>query len=193
MTAMLQWKFTPDPNIARKLMTVTCNFTLSGVTGGVVAGNPGAPPPPPPGVAGGVSGGVSGGVAGGVQGGVFGAEVSGPVLGGIVSGTSFGLPGNMWPTNAVRVGGNIAAPVRTYNVPAAYPSLAQTVRVQGMVIVEVLIGEDGSVQGGRILRSIPLLDQAAMEAVQQWRFQPTLLNGVAIPVIMTTTVNFTLQ
>jgi protein TonB len=61
------------------------------------------------------------------------------------------------------------------------------------VIVEVLIGTDGKVEQTKILRSIPMLDQAAIDAVRQWEFTPTLLNGVAKKVIMTVTVNFTLQ
>ena len=74
-----------------------------------------------------------------------------------------------------------------------YPSIAQSARVQGVVIVEATIGPDGRVAEARVLRSIPLLDQAALDAVKQWVFTPTLLNGTAVPVIMTVTVNFTLQ
>ena len=55
------------------------------------------------------------------------------------------------------------------------------------------IGPDGRVQDVRVLRSIPLLDAAAIEAVKQWQYTPTLLNGVPVPVIMTVTVNFTLR
>ena len=97
------------------------------------------------------------------------------------------------PPPPVRVGGQIKAPVRVKNVNPVYPSIAQSARVQGVVIIEATIGADGSVQNARVLRSIPLLDQAAMEAVKQWQFTPTLLNGVPVPVIMTVTVQFTLQ
>ena len=55
------------------------------------------------------------------------------------------------------------------------------------------IGPNGKVQNARVLRSIPLLDQAALDAVKQWEYTPTLLNGVPVPVIMTVTVQFTLQ
>jgi periplasmic protein TonB len=65
--------------------------------------------------------------------------------------------------------------------------------VQGVVIVEARIEPDGRVSNARILRSIPLLDQAALDAVRQWVYTPWLLNGQPIPVIMTTTVNFSLQ
>jgi protein TonB len=65
--------------------------------------------------------------------------------------------------------------------------------VQGVVILEAVIGEDGTVQNVRVLRSKPLLDDAAVEAVRQWRFTPTLLNGQPVPVVMTVTVAFTLN
>ena len=71
--------------------------------------------------------------------------------------------------------------------------VAQQARVQGVVILEARIEADGTVSSARVLRSIPLLDQAAIDAVRQWEFTPTLLNGVPIPVIMTTTVNFRLE
>jgi protein TonB len=65
--------------------------------------------------------------------------------------------------------------------------------VQGIVIIEATIGTDGRVTNARVLKSIPLLDQAALDAVKQWQYTPTMLNNVPVPVIMTVTVNFTLQ
>jgi TonB family protein len=97
------------------------------------------------------------------------------------------------PQMPVRVGGAIRAPQRIFNVDPVYPAVAQNARVQGVVILEVTIGTTGHVEGARILRGVPLLDQAALDAVQQWQYTPTLLNGVAVPVIMTVTVNFALQ
>ena len=97
------------------------------------------------------------------------------------------------PTAPVRVGGNIKPPTKTRDVRPVYPPIAQSARVSGMVIVEATIGADGKVKDAKVLRSIPLLDQAAIDAVKQWQFTPTLLNGVPVPVIMTVTVNFTLQ
>jgi TonB family protein len=97
------------------------------------------------------------------------------------------------PPGAVRVGGNIRTPTKIVDVRPVYPPIAQSARVRGMVIAEVLVGTDGTVRDAKILRSIPLLDQAALDAVRQWQFTPTLLNGQAVPVIMTVTVNFTLQ
>jgi protein TonB len=82
--------------------------------------------------------------------------------------------------------------VKTRDVSPVYPSIAQSARVQGVVIIEATIGPDGLVQNARVLRSIPLLDDAALSAVRQWEFTPTLLNGSPVPVIMTVTVNFQL-
>ena len=93
----------------------------------------------------------------------------------------------------MRVGGNIKPPQKVKHVNPVYPPIAQSARVQGIVIIEATIGPSGSVQDARVLRSIPLLDAAALEAVKQWTFTPTLLNGVPVPVIMTVTVQFTLQ
>jgi periplasmic protein TonB len=93
----------------------------------------------------------------------------------------------------VRVGGAIRQPQKIRDAAPAYPAIAQAARVQGIVIIEATIGADGQVVNARILRSVPLLDEAALEAVRQWQYTPTLLNGVPVPVIMTVTVQFTLQ
>ena len=132
----------------------------------------------------GLEGGVSGGVEGGVPGGV---------VGGVVGGLPEAPPPPPPPQAPVRVGGNIKPPTKTRDVKPVYPAIAQSARVQGVVIIEATIGPDGKVKDAKVLRSIPLLDQAALDAVKQWEFTPTLLNGVPVPVIMTVTVNFTLQ
>lgn len=93
----------------------------------------------------------------------------------------------------VRVGGNIRVPTKTRDSKPEYPPIAQSARVQGVVILEAIIGEDGNIANARVMRSIPLLDAAALSAVSQWQFTPTHLNGQPVPVIMTVTVNFTLQ
>ena len=93
----------------------------------------------------------------------------------------------------VRVGGAIKPPTKVKNVNPVYPPIAQSARVQGVVIIEATIGVDGKVQDAKVLRSIPLLDAAALDAVKQWVYTPTTLNGQPVPVIMTVTVNFTLQ
>ncbi len=93
----------------------------------------------------------------------------------------------------LRVGGQILAPRKTRNVQPVYPQIAQSARVQGRVIIEATIDREGRVADARMLRSIPLLDQAALDAVRQWEYEPTLLNGVTVPVIMTVTVTFSLE
>lgn len=93
----------------------------------------------------------------------------------------------------VPVGGQIREPRRLTYVPPMYPTIAQTAKVEGMVILEAIIDETGVVRDVRVLRSIPLLDRAAVDAVSRWRYLPTTLNGVAVPVIMTVTVSFTLR
>ena len=97
------------------------------------------------------------------------------------------------PPAPVRVGGAIRQPTKTKDARPVYPPIAQSARVQGVVIIEAIIGPDGRVQEAKVLRSIPLLDAAALDAVRQWQYTPTLLNGIPVPVIMTVTVNFTLQ
>jgi protein TonB len=93
----------------------------------------------------------------------------------------------------VRLSSGIQGPTKIKDVPPTYPRVAQAARVQGVVIIEATIGPTGRVQDARILRSIPLLDAAALEAVRQWQYAPTLLNGVPVSVLMTITVNFTLR
>ena len=93
----------------------------------------------------------------------------------------------------MRVGGDIKQPQKRRDVKPVYPPIAQSARVQGLVIIEATIGPDGRVRDAKVLRGVPLLNDAALEAVRQWQYTPTLLNGVPVPVIMTVTVTFTLQ
>lgn len=97
------------------------------------------------------------------------------------------------PRAPVPVGGKIRPPAKVRDVSPVYPPLALSARVQGVVIIEATIGVAGDVLSARVLRSIPLLDEAALAAVRQWRYTPTLLNGTPVPVVMTVTVNFQLQ
>ena len=130
--------------------------------------------------------GVEGGVPGGVEGGV---------PGGVVGGVVGGLPDAPPPPRqqAVRVGGQIKEPKKLKAVNPEYPAIAKQARVQGVVILECTISPQGRVTDVKVLRGIPLLDQAAVDAVRQWVYTPTLLNGVPVPVIMTVTVNFKLS
>jgi protein TonB len=74
-----------------------------------------------------------------------------------------------------------------------YPPEAYAERVRGVVIVEITIGTDGKVQDAKVIKSIPLLNAAALACVRQWEFTPTLYNGIAVPVIMLVNVNFSMQ
>jgi protein TonB len=94
---------------------------------------------------------------------------------------------------AVRVSSGITAPTKIQDVAPVYPAIAQAARVEGLVIIEATIGVDGQVVNARVLRSVPLLDQAALQAVRQWRYTPTRLDGSPVAVIMTVTVNFQLR
>lgn len=97
------------------------------------------------------------------------------------------------PTPPIRLHSGMAAPRKIRDVMPMYPAMARTARVQGVVILEAVIDSSGRVESARVLRSISLLDDAALEAVRQWRFDPARLNGQPIPVVMTVTVNFSLQ
>ena len=148
------------------------------------------------GVAGGETGGVAGGVVGGVQGGVVGGVVGG-VLGGVPEPEAPPPPPPPTtqpaaPKGPVRVGGQIKEPSKVRNVPPAYPDIAKQARVQGVVVLEAVISPSGEVTNVRVLRGAPLLNDAAADAVRQWRYTPTLLNGQPVSVVMTVTVNFRL-
>jgi TonB family protein len=94
---------------------------------------------------------------------------------------------------AVRVGGDIKTPAKVHHVNPVYPQEAKDQGIAGVVIIEVLIDTQGEVRSTHVLRSIPALDQAALDAVKQWRWEPVDVDGRLIPVLMTVTVNFTLQ
>jgi periplasmic protein TonB len=121
-----------------------------------------------------------------------------PILGNVVIGDSAieppPPPAPVKSQGPVRPGGDIRQPERIRYVAPVYPPLAMSARVHGMVIIEAIISTDGRVQGARVLRSdSPLLNQAALDAVREWTYSPTLLNGVPVAVIMTVTVHFKLQ
>jgi len=136
---------------------------------------------------GGVVGGVPGGVAGGQLGGVLGG-----VLGG--TGTSAPIPPPQQPAakRIVRVGSNLKPPRQTYSVQPEYPILARQTHISGNVVVNAVIDEHGNVVGARALSGHPLLIPAALKAVLQWKYEPTLLNGTPVAVEMEVTVHFNL-
>ena len=102
-------------------------------------------------------------------------------------------PPPLQPTTPIRPHSGMQMPRKIVSVDPVYPAIARSARVEGIVILEAVLDTAGRVESVRVLRSIPLLDQAAVDAVRQWRFTPTLLNGVPVPVVMTVTVNFTLR
>jgi protein TonB len=127
---------------------------------------------------------LGGGVAGGVEGGV---------PGGVVGGVVGGLPDAAPRLGPVRVGGFVREPRKLRHVDPGYPDTARKARVQGIVIIEATIDTRGAVVDAKILRGVPILDQAALDAVRQWAYTPTLIDGVATPVVMTVTVSFRLR
>lgn len=92
-----------------------------------------------------------------------------------------------------RLGGDIKEPAKIHHVAPVYPQIALLSRVQGVVVLEATISETGTIENVRVLRSHALLERAAVEAVKQWRYTPSRLNGQPVPIIMTVTVNFTIE
>ncbi|HEY7171238.1 MAG TPA: energy transducer TonB [Vicinamibacterales bacterium] len=93
----------------------------------------------------------------------------------------------------VRLHSGMTAPRKVVDVPPNYPEIALRTRKDGIVIVEATIDERGNVIAAHVLRPAPLLDEAALAAVRQWKFTPAMLNGEPVPVVMTVTVNFQLR
>ena len=135
------------------------------------------------------------GVPGGIEDGVPGGVVGG-IVGGIVPATVIPPPPPPPPPVVrapVRVGGAITAPALLQRVEPEYPEIAVNALVQGVVILEATVGRDGRVEQVRVLRSIPLLDNAAVRAVKQWRYSPLLLNGSPERFVLTVTLSFSLS
>jgi protein TonB len=128
----------------------------------------------PPDMGAGIAGGVPGGVAGGSMGGV---------IGGVIGGAGSGGPPPPKPTaTRTRVGGAVQAAKLVNRVQPVYPPLARQTRISGTVKLHAIIGKDGNVQKLEVESGHPLLVQAALDAVRQWRYQPTLLNGEPVEV-----------
>ncbi len=120
---------------------------------------------------------------------VFGAAIL--VMGSLDAGGQ-GPPAPAQGSAPVTIGGDVQAPVKTRDVSPVYPPDAQARGIAGVVIVEIIVGVDGKVTEARVVRSIPELDEAALTAVRQWEFAPTLLNGKPTPIRMTVTIRFSL-
>lgn len=164
--ALRQWVYEPvvvDGKPVPMTFTVTVKFKLDDKKAEV----------------GGVVGGVEGGVAGGVEGGVAGG-VSGQDL-------------KEFEKGAVRAVGKIEPPKIVKEVAPVYPEIARKAQVEGTVILETKADEQGNIVDVRVLRSIPLLDMSAIEAVKQWKYEPLVIDGKPRPVIFTVTVRFLLD
>lgn len=126
--------------------------------------------------------------------GVRGVETG--VVGGIdLPGTGLAVEPPPPPTASrepIRLHAGMQAPRKTVNVPPRYPPHAQAAHVEGTVVLDAVIDPTGRVTDVRVTRSVNLLDQAAIDAVRQWRFTPTLLNGEPVSILLTVTVRFTL-
>ena len=138
--------------------------------------------------------GVVGGVPGGVPGGTLGGTLGG-VLGGVLSAAS--APPPPPPPKAatpkrIRVGGQVESARLIFQPKPEYPPLAKMARIQGTVRLEAIISKDGTIQDLKVVSGHPLLVKSALEAVQRWRYQPTLLNGDPVEVVTEIDVNFTL-
>ena len=137
-----------------------------------------------------------GGVPGGVPGGVIGGQIGG-VVGGVLGGT-----GTAAPTppplarpfhKVVRVGSNLKAPRQTYDVAPLYPPLARDAHIRGTVVIDAVIDEHGNVVQVRVISGHPLLIDAALKAVLQWKYEPTTLNGQPVSVELQVQVHFGLN
>lgn len=97
------------------------------------------------------------------------------------------------PSGPVRIADLPVAPRKTVDVRPVYPEIARAARVEGTVVMEAVLDQSGRVTQLRVIRSIPLLDQAAMDAVRQWRYTPSMYAGHPVSVLMTITINFQLR
>ena len=145
---------------------------------------PPIPPPPPISPTGGVVGGVFGGVPGAVLSEVLGSPRTAPVLAKAPAPT---------PVTRIRVASRVAEANLIHDVAPTYPPEAGRARVEGTVVLDAVIGKDGTVRDVRVKSGVPVLAQAATDAVKQWRYRPYLLNGEPIEVDSQITINFTLS
>jgi periplasmic protein TonB len=136
---------------------------------------------------------INAGVAGGVPGGQFGG-----VIGGIISGTSrtyvpVPTPSASEPRAPIRVGGRVKPPRPLVQTAPVYPVLAKQTKLEGIVSIDAVIDTEGNVVEMRVVSGNPLLIPAALQAVRQWKYEPTYLNDQPIAVQLIVTVMFRLQ
>jgi protein TonB len=131
------------------------------------------------------------GVVGGVPGGIPGGQIGG-VIGGVIGGIPTAVPKPVVAPQPIRVGGRVTAPRLIRRVEPVYPALARQARIEGSIRIDAVIDETGHVVEMKVLSGHPILVKAALDAVQQWVYEPTLLNDQAVPVLLEVTVNFVL-
>jgi periplasmic protein TonB len=145
-------------------------------------------PPPPVGTSDGVVGGVPGGVVGGIP---------GVVPGGFLSSTrSVPVPAQIpdpAPVKRIRLASRVVEANLIHDVPPQYPSAAGRERIEGTVVLLAVIGTDGSVKDVQVESGLPILAQAAIDAVKQWRYKPYMIDGEPVEVDSRITINFTLS
>lgn len=112
------------------------------------------------------------------------------VIGGVVGGIDTALPAP--PPAPVRIGGSVAAPRLIRRVEPEYPAIAQSANIEGLVILEAKVNAGGHVEEVTVLRSNSILDQAAIDALKQWKYEPLMFHGRATPFVLTVTLSFSL-
>ncbi len=132
------------------------------------------------------------GVVGGVPGGVPGGQMGG-VLGGVLGGVTGPPPPRPEAPKRIRVSTGVQEAKITRRVNPVYPPIAKQARIQGIVHLEAIIANDGSIQNLRVIEGHPLLAQSALNAVSQWRYEPTLLNNEPVEVVTLINVVFRLN
>ncbi len=115
----------------------------------------------------------------------------GGVIGGIISSTPVAVPKVATPQR-VRVSAGVTEGLLIHKVQPNYPPLARSARIQGQVVLQAVIGKDGTIQNLHAVSGHPMLTPAAIDAVKQWRYKPYFLNGEPVEVDTQITVNFTL-
>lgn len=105
-----------------------------------------------------------------------------------------GPPPSPEPEGPIQVGGDVRAPVKLHYPQPAYTEIARKARLQGVVIVQAIIDKQGNVTNVKLLKGLGMgLDQAAIDAIKKWRFEPATLHGKPVSVYYNLTVNFRLQ
>jgi periplasmic protein TonB len=139
-------------------------------------------PPAAPDMSGGVIGGIPGGATGGVLGGIIGGTPMPPPVAAPVQ--------EKKAKEILRPGGNVKLPQKIYAPPPMYPALAKAAHVQGTVLIDAVIDEQGNIVNAKVVEGPALLVPEAMRTVMLWKYEPTYLNGVPYPIRMTITMNF---